>query len=490
MKRLFSILIILSFLLTSCSSTKVIETPQESKNNNINITKLENPNDIITGRLLFSLQNSNIDFDVSLYTTDIFGKTYHKLDSDFLKGKRIGYYSISHDGNFIIVGIHYDAAAFQYYLIDGNGNNPVQLTIPIMDGVNPTFSRDGKYVYGISRNKLNDLTGFAFKYDIRNKSFKKIALKDDIRTYNNITQGPGDSILSSNRAGVKLLDFENGTEKQIFKSQSSDIFAYYFDKQIVVISDRFGTVDYIDGNTLKTIKTENNSLKYKLLPLHEIQSPDGNYVVFYANKYDNKDNFIGQAIIITNKKMINEGLKESDNIIYGSLNFINNHMLAGITKDKRVIVYDLSKTKGTPYFESPLVNIDKFYVTNLNVKLPYGWTSEKINGTMIKFMNNNKEETGGMFLVGYYKDQPYGGALPNHSQIIKNEDIKTPLGDGKLVVLNRSLPAASNDNGTWNEIYALIPIKDQNFAYSIYVKSNKDIEVDKSILLNIISSIK
>lgn len=93
----------------------------------------------------------------------------------------------------------------------------------------------------------------------------------------------------------------------------------------------------------------------------------------------------------------------------------------------------------------------------LNGKLPDGWEiplSGEIKGHILK----RGKSVGLIEMVGYYGNP---SSVPNHSSIVRSEAIVTGLGKGKLLILERSMPAASSDQKTWIEIHSLIPIKDQ-----------------------------
>jgi hypothetical protein len=105
------------------------------------------------------------------------------------------------------------------------------------------------------------------------------------------------------------------------------------------------------------------------------------------------------------------------------------------------------------------------------------------------------EENKGQILtkgspVGFIEVIGYAGettALPNHSVIVRSEDIESALGNGRLYILERSTPAASLVTKSWTEYYALIPIEGRNFAFSVCIDTdNENLENDlkdmKSIL--------
>lgn len=120
-------------------------------------------------------------------------------------------------------------------------------------------------------------------------------------------------------------------------------------------------------------------------------------------------------------------------------------------------------------------------LNNLNITLPANW-SKRGNENEVFFDDENKQTVGGISLVGYYGDNK--ASLPNHSTILNTEDIDISLGKGKIFTLNRSNPAASNNNETWNEIHAIIPISNNNMAFDIWIKG------EKATLLTLLSGIQ
>lgn len=120
-------------------------------------------------------------------------------------------------------------------------------------------------------------------------------------------------------------------------------------------------------------------------------------------------------------------------------------------------------------------------LSKLYFSIPINWT-KRITGNEISFEDEKKQIVGGIERVGYYGN--YNAALPNHSETLSIKNINTCLGKGKLFALERSNPASSGSNVTWNEFHAIIPIYNKNLAYDIWVKGSKD------ILLNILKSIQ
>ncbi|GAB6174944.1 hypothetical protein JCM15765_44220 [Paradesulfitobacterium aromaticivorans] len=122
----------------------------------------------------------------------------------------------------------------------------------------------------------------------------------------------------------------------------------------------------------------------------------------------------------------------------------------------------------------------------LTGELPDGWEiplSGENKGHILK----RGKSVGLIEIVGYY-GEPSG--IPNHSSIVRSEDIVSGLGKGNLSLLERSMPAASPDQKTWIEIYSLIPIKDQNLAFSVWVDTNNvDLNNDLTAIKGILGGL-
>jgi hypothetical protein len=119
--------------------------------------------------------------------------------------------------------------------------------------------------------------------------------------------------------------------------------------------------------------------------------------------------------------------------------------------------------------------------------LPQNWVisvSGETEGSIFK----EGKPAGKIEVVGYY-GEPVG--LPNHSTLIKSEDVNSGLGKGKLYLLDQSDPAAASANRSWIKIYVLIPIKDQRLAYSIWVDTDKkQLVKDTKAIEDIIKNLK
>lgn len=114
-------------------------------------------------------------------------------------------------------------------------------------------------------------------------------------------------------------------------------------------------------------------------------------------------------------------------------------------------------------------------------KLPEGWNitfPSKNHGLIFK----QEKQIGQIDIFGYYGGS-YG--IPNHSSVIRSEDVKSGLGNGILYLLERDMPAAANDPRVWNEYYAIIPIKEYRLAFNVRIKTN-DLENDLFAIKNIL----
>jgi hypothetical protein len=77
-------------------------------------------------------------------------------------------------------------------------------------------------------------------------------------------------------------------------------------------------------------------------------------------------------------------------------------------------------------------------------------------------------------------------SLPNHSQVLGTEDVETPLGKGKMFLLERDQPAASGNNQKWREVHAIIPLDGKKTAYDFWLKVDGPAEETKLALKQIL----
>lgn len=112
---------------------------------------------------------------------------------------------------------------------------------------------------------------------------------------------------------------------------------------------------------------------------------------------------------------------------------------------------------------------------------PFNWALE-ISENLIVLADETGQKRGEITLIGYYGND--ASCLPNHSTCLSEEDTETPLGAGKIFVLERDHPAAVNNPEKWQEIYAVIPIPNKDLAYLFWITSDtqENIEVNKDLL--------
>ena len=93
---------------------------------------------------------------------------------------------------------------------------------------------------------------------------------------------------------------------------------------------------------------------------------------------------------------------------------------------------------------------------------PFNWALDS-SENLIVLADETGRKRGEITLVGYYDD--YAASLPNHSTSLSEEDTESPLGAGKIFVLEREHPAVANNPEKWQEIYAVIPKPNKDLAY-------------------------
>jgi|GEM_PF-6094112 len=102
--------------------------------------------------------------------------------------------------------------------------------------------------------------------------------------------------------------------------------------------------------------------------------------------------------------------------------------------------------------------IDGLYKSNslylpanrFSIPLPADWTIAYQNGEMI--IKDGQEHAIGTIeqLGGYF--------LPNHSETLSDNTLTSEQGEGHLLLLSRSTPAASEIQASWQEVHAMIPL--------------------------------
>lgn len=186
-------------------------------------------------------------------------------------------------------------------------------------------------------------------------------------------------------------------------------------------------------------------------------------------------------------------MKKAFNLICGLILCLN--MISGCTAS------NVSSTKSNTNIQTNTQNEAKSNVTGVTANdTHYNWdlpsnvecvvTGNLPEGWSVTFPKKNEGEifkqgkqVGSIEILGFY-----GGAsgLPNHSSVIKTEDVKSGLGNGKMYLLERDKPAASKNPRTWNEYYAIFPIGQLNLAYNVWIETDnldKDMVTMKNLLL-------
>ncbi|HUW64640.1 MAG TPA: stalk domain-containing protein [Spirochaetia bacterium] len=96
---------------------------------------------------------------------------------------------------------------------------------------------------------------------------------------------------------------------------------------------------------------------------------------------------------------------------------------------------------------------------DFGLQLPPGWTvttSGSLGIADLELADDQGRTVGGLERLGYYPDQRLQFSLPNHSMVADSWNISSPIGQGKIYVLNRDFPAASGLTEQWTEVHALL----------------------------------
>lgn len=100
--------------------------------------------------------------------------------------------------------------------------------------------------------------------------------------------------------------------------------------------------------------------------------------------------------------------------------------------------------------------------SDLIIPLPQDW---RLSGE-----ENNIFSTVSNRVIGRI-DHLGGPYLPNHSEMLVEKQVNTPLGPGKIYLIRMSTPAAAGKPETWEEVHALIPYdKSKRDYYDIWVR--------------------
>ncbi|WP_308895582.1 hypothetical protein [Candidatus Desulfosporosinus nitrosoreducens] len=122
----------------------------------------------------------------------------------------------------------------------------------------------------------------------------------------------------------------------------------------------------------------------------------------------------------------------------------------------------------------------------INDSLPGGWNIN-LNGDKEGQILKNGKVVGRIEMVGYYGDN---SSLPNHSSIVRREDIVSGLGNAKMYILDRDMPAASPEQRTWTELYVVAPISDSSLAFGVSIETDDfSMNSDMAAMRNILQSL-
>lgn len=101
------------------------------------------------------------------------------------------------------------------------------------------------------------------------------------------------------------------------------------------------------------------------------------------------------------------------------------------------------------------------------------------------------------FSIRFIKDNniiagiEFQNGLPNHSELLKSEEITSNIGKGKIYVYRLTSPAAAKIQKEWYTIIALINETDNEYPYYIFLLSKEALlDNDMFLLKNIIESIE
>ncbi|KLU61664.1 hypothetical protein CEB3_c20970 [Peptococcaceae bacterium CEB3] len=119
----------------------------------------------------------------------------------------------------------------------------------------------------------------------------------------------------------------------------------------------------------------------------------------------------------------------------------------------------------------------------LTGKVPKGW-QVVLSGQYGGKITKSGTSVGRIETVGYHDGL---ASLPNHSSVIRTENVISGAGQGKLYIIDRSMPAASPTQKTWLQIFAAVPIASRNEALGVWVDTDKaslegDVTAIKTIL--------
>lgn len=128
-------------------------------------------------------------------------------------------------------------------------------------------------------------------------------------------------------------------------------------------------------------------------------------------------------------------------------------------------------------------------LTILNIKLPANWHIDTSDKFQHNFIDGNNDVRGWVTAGKYESNSAFTEWQPNHSALVSEEQIETPLGDGKLFKLDvDNGTAASGITGTHDDYYAIIPEKG-NMRYIFEFSHNDKKTETKEEFLNILKGL-
>ena len=125
-------------------------------------------------------------------------------------------------------------------------------------------------------------------------------------------------------------------------------------------------------------------------------------------------------------------------------------------------------------FVQPITD-SEYDVSNLELPLPKGWNSSTEDRFGASITDENGVNLGSVVTYPYADDFDFRSYKPNHSEIINEETIDTPIGSGKLYTLDADNgTAASGLIGTHDVYFAVIPIQDRIVYVLEFSKRDKE----------------
>ena len=130
-----------------------------------------------------------------------------------------------------------------------------------------------------------------------------------------------------------------------------------------------------------------------------------------------------------------------------------------------------------------------YYLTSLHIVLPKNWNLDTKDKWQYNFVDD-KGENKGWIIAGKYKGDAFSEWTPNHSQLIEDEFIDTPIGKSRVFTLDTDNgTAASGIVGTHNGYYAIIPVKN-NVRYIVEFSQNDKRPETKNQFIHILKNLR